>query len=174
MNSRGLVVVNTGDGKGKTTAALGMVLRAVGHGMRALVVQFVKSGEDTGELRALENLDSVTVKVMGAGFLNDPDVPRDKHEAAAGKALAYALDAVSSGEFGMIILDEILFAAKEGLVSEADVANLISARPDKVHLVLTGRGCPESLMEKADIVTDMNDVKHSYVDGMPAQPGVEY
>lgn len=174
MNSRGLVVVNTGDGKGKTTAALGMVLRAVGHGMRALVIQFVKSGEDTGELRALENLDSVTVKVMGAGFLNDPDIPREKHKEAAREALAYAVDAVSSGKFGMIILDEILFAAKESLVSEDDVAKLISVRPDDVHLVLTGRGCPESLIEKADIVTDMNDVKHSFADGVPAQPGVEY
>ncbi len=171
---RGVVVVNTGDGKGKTTAALGMVLRAVGHGMRALVVQFVKASEDTGELRALENLDSVTVKVIGAGFLNNPDVPRDKHEEAAREALAYSMDAVSSGEFGMIILDEILFAANEGLVIEDDVAKLMSVRPDDMHLVLTGRGCPESLIEKADIVTNMNDVKHSFSDGVPAQPGVEY
>ncbi len=174
MDVKGIVVVNTGDGKGKTTAALGMVLRAVGHGMRVLVVQFVKSVENTGELRALENLDSVTVKVMGAGFLNDTSIPRKKHKEAAEEALAYAKNAVSSGDFGMVILDEILFAVKEGLLAEEDVAELISSRPSSVHLVMTGRGCPKSLIEKADIVTDMSDVKHSFADGTPAQPGVEY
>ena len=174
MGAKGIVVVNTGNGKGKTTAALGMVLRAVGHGMRVLVVQFVKSAENTGELRALENLDSVTVKVMGAGFLNDTNVSRKKHKKAAGEALEYAKNAVSSVDFGMVILDEILFAVKEGLLAEEDVAGLISSRPDNVHLVMTGRGCPKSLIEKADIVTDMSDVKHSFADGIPAQPGVEY
>ncbi len=174
MDVKGIVVVNTGDGKGKTTAALGMVLRAVGHGMHVLVVQFVKSAENTGELRALENLDSVAVKVMGAGFLNDPKIPREKHEEAAKKALEYAKDTVSSGDYGMVILDEILFAVKEGLLAEKDVAGLISSRPGSVHLVMTGRGCPKSLIEKADIVTNMSDVKHSFADGTPAQPGVEY
>ncbi len=174
MRAKGIVVVNTGDGKGKTTAALGMVLRAVGHGMRVLVMQFVKSDENTGELRALDNLESVTVKVMGAGFLNDPAVPLEKHKEAAKKALAYSWDAASSGDYGMIVLDEILFAVKEDLLTEEDVAGLISSRPDSVHLVMTGRGCPKSLIEKADIVTDMSDVKHSFADGIPAQPGVEY
>ena len=174
MTDKGVVVVNTGDGKGKTTAALGMVLRAVGHGVRVLVVQFVKSAGNTGELRALKNLDSVTTKVMGIGFLNDPKIPREEHAKAAREALSYSKNAVSSGDFGLIILDEVLFAVKEDLLAEEDVAGLISSRPDNVHLVLTGRGCPESLIDKADIVTSMNSVKHSFDSGIAAQPGVEY
>jgi cob(I)alamin adenosyltransferase len=173
--SPGLVIVNTGDGKGKTTAALGMVLRSAGHGMRVLVVQFVKSASsNTGELKALENLKGVCVRVAGLGFLNDPKIPEEKHRGAAEKALELVAEGLSSGEYDMVVADEILLAVKEGLLGEDDVGNLISARPENVHLVLTGRGCPASVVESADTVTEMKKLKHAYSSGVAAQRGVEY
>jgi cob(I)alamin adenosyltransferase len=174
MGSRGLALVNTGNGKGKTTAALGMALRAAGHGMRVLVIEFVKADRRTGELAALEKLEGVSVEVMGRGFLNDPEIPWDTHEDAARKALERSREAVRSGEFDMVILDEILLAAKEGLVRECDVTDLVKGRQAHVHLVLTGRGCPDSVMEAADIVTEMREVKHAYADGVSARRGVEF
>jgi len=172
--AEGSVIVNTGDGKGKSTAALGMVLRAVGHGMRVLVVHFVKAAKNTGELKALENIEDVTVKIMGLGFLGNEKHSREEHVEAAREAYEYSKKHLSSGDFQMVVLDEIIFAVKEGLLSEKDICELISARPVDVHLVLTGRGCPDSIAEKADIVTEMTTIKHSFDRGAAARPGVEF
>ncbi len=172
--SKGLVIVNTGDGKGKSTAAFGMLLRASGHGMRTLIVQFVKSATNTGEIQALEKLDGVEINVMGLGFLGGKDVPKEKHAEAARKAYEYSKGVLASGDYQMMVLDEILFAVKEGLLEEDDILQLISLKPEDTHLVLTGRGCPRSVIEKADIVTEMKEVKHPFSAGTKAAKGVEY
>jgi cob(I)alamin adenosyltransferase len=171
---KGVVVVNTGNGKGKTTAALGMALRAAGHGMRVLVVQFVKSNIDTGEVRALQQLDGITVKTLGAGFLKNDDEDIEKHKESAANALEYSKGELSSGRHDMVVLDEILFAMKKGLIEEADVDGLLDSRPDDVHIVLTGRGCPQPLIDRADIVTEMLEVKHIFSEGVGGQRGVEF
>ncbi len=150
------------------------MLRAVGHGMRVCVVQFVKADKTTGELKGLQQLEGVDVKVMGAGFIRDTGESLEKHRQAAAGALEYARTALVSGEYGMIVLDEILYAASKGLVTEANVTNLIEDRPESVHLVLTGRGCPQSVIDRADIVTDMREVKHAFSDGIKSRPGMEY
>lgn len=174
MVRKGLVVVHTGDGKGKTTAALGMVSRAVGHGMRVLLVQFVKSVKGTGELRFLKNIDGVTVHTAGLGFLNTPGISREEHKKAAGEALEYSKEKMFSGDFDMVVLDEVLFVVKKKLLSGKTLVEFISSRPDNVHLILTGRGCPQSVIDKADIVTEMRNIKHAFLRGTDAQPGIEF
>jgi len=172
--SPGLVIVNTGDGKGKTTAALGMVLRALGHGMRVLVVQFIKSSSNTGELASLNVMDGVVVQVAGLGFLNDPEIGMEEHREAARKALEAVKEGLASEEYDMVVADEVLLAVKENLLTEGDVTDLIATRPEPVHLVLTGRGCPDTIIDAADTVTEMKEIKHAYAEGVKAQKGVEY
>lgn len=173
--SRGLVMVFTGDGKGKTTAALGMALRAWGHGMRVLVIQFVKSARvETGERLAAARLGGrFVIKTLGEGFVFEgEDVER--HRVAARRALETAREAVQSGEYDLVVLDEIIHALKHGLVSEEELVALIAAKSPAVHLVLTGRDAPEAIIARADLVTEMRAVKHHYRSGVPAQKGIEY
>ncbi|MEW6771406.1 MAG: cob(I)yrinic acid a,c-diamide adenosyltransferase [Bacillota bacterium] len=173
--SRGLVMVFTGDGKGKTTAALGMALRAWGHGMRVLVIQFVKSARvETGERLAAARLgERFVIKTLGEGFVFEgEDVER--HRVAARRALETAREAVQSGEYDLVVLDEIIHALKHGLVSEEELVALIAAKSPAVHLVLTGRDAPEAIVARADLVTEMRAVKHHYRSGVPAQKGIEY
>lgn len=172
--SPGLVIVNTGNGKGKTTAAFGMVLRAAGHGMRVLVVQFVKSSANSGEVIAFEKIPGVTVETAGLGFLNDPKIEKEEHRMAAGEALARVREGLTSGDFDMVVADEALLAVKENLLTEDDVTGLIAVRPEAVHLVLTGRGCPDSIVAAADTVTEMKEIKHAYASGVKAQKGIEF
>jgi cob(I)alamin adenosyltransferase len=174
VRKRGLVLVNTGDGKGKTTAAFGMVLRAAAHGMRVLVVQFVKGGRNSPEIRTLRKLEGVSVTTAGLGFLNAPRISRARHVDAAGKAFEAAETAILSGKFDMVVLDEALLAVREKLIEESDILNLIARRPGKTHLVLTGRGCSRAIIGKADIATEMRSLKHVFDKGMPAQKGVEF
>lgn len=173
--TRGLVMVFTGDGKGKTTAALGAALRAWGHGMRVLVVQFIKSGRvETGERLAAERLgEGFTIKTLGEGFVMD-DQDAGRHREAARRALTVAREAVEKGEYDMVVLDEITHAINHGLITEEAVLALIAAKRPGVHLVLTGRGASQALIERADMVTEMRDVKHHYQGGLPAQRGIEY
>lgn len=173
--SRGLVMVFTGDGKGKTTAALGMALRAWGHGMRVLVIQFVKSARvETGERLAAARLgERFVIKTLGEGFVFEgEDVER--HREAARRALETAREAVQSGEYDLVVLDEITHALKHGLITEEAVLALLAAKSPAVHLVLTGRDAPEAIVARADLVTEMRAVKHHYQRGVPAQKGIEY
>ncbi|WP_334110353.1 cob(I)yrinic acid a,c-diamide adenosyltransferase [Thermodesulfitimonas autotrophica] len=172
--AQGLVMVFTGDGKGKTTAALGMALRAWGHGMRVFIVQFVKSDRVmTGERLAAAQLgERFVIQTLGEGFVF-PAADRDRHREAAARALAAAREALTGG-YDMVVLDEITHALRHGLVSEEAVLMLIDAKPPAVHLVLTGRDAPPALVERADLVTEMRAVKHHYARGVPAQKGVEY
>jgi cob(I)alamin adenosyltransferase len=171
--SRGLVVVYTGQGKGKTTAALGMVFRALGRGMRVAVVQFIKGKWKTGERRFAETLPGLTFLVMGKGFTwNSDDLSRDR--AAAQAAWATAKQLIGSGAHAVVVLDEITFAINYGFIELADVLSALRDRPPEVHVVLTGRNAPDELRAAADLVTEMTCVKHPFERGVAAQPGIDY
>jgi cob(I)alamin adenosyltransferase len=172
----GLILVNTGNGKGKTTAALGMGLRAWGQGMKVLVLQFIKGGWKYGELKAAEKMGpDFEIRQMGEGFIKGPeDQSLEEHRHAAAEALAAAKTEISSGKYDLIILDEILYAINYGLVTLSDALDLMVLKPDNLHLVLTGRNAPPEIIERADLVTEMREIKHHYTKGTPAQKGIEF
>ena len=176
---RGLVIVNTGDGKGKTTAALGLAMRAAGNRLRVLIIQFIKGQWKTGESQSFKALEpQIEIVRMGQGFtierLRDKRIPIEKHELAASEAFARAADVVRSGDYDMVILDELLGSVKAGLVPLDDVLALVRDKPPALHLVLTGRGAPPELIEAADLVTEMRPVKHPFQQGIKAQRGIEF
>ena len=170
---KGLVIVNTGDGKGKTTAALGMLLRAWGHGMRVAAVQFIKN-ENTrfGEHHALEKIGIEVVRA-GRGFT----WTSTDHDVDAGKARhgwEEASTMILSGDYDVLVLDEFTYALRYGWIKVDDVIETLQRRPPMMHVVLTGRSAPPELVEFADLVTDMTPVKHPYSEqGVTAQKGVE-
>jgi cob(I)alamin adenosyltransferase len=167
----GLLIVHTGDGKGKTTAALGMALRAIGHGMKVLVVQFIKA-EETGEVRAAERLaPELTIRVMGRGFVFGEWTDEDRQ--AARDAWDFARSAIASGEYGMVILDEINYVLAERVIEPAVALEAIVARPAGVHVILTGRKAPPEVVKAADLVTEMLAIKHPFEQGIGAQKGIE-
>ena len=169
---RGLVIIHTGDGKGKTTAALGMAVRAVGHGLRIAFVQFIKASS-TGEHEALSRLaPNLQIFRMGRGLVIDEATP--EHVAAAHEALAFVRTCLTDGQFDLVVADEILVAAGLNLLAREEVESLLAARPPAVHLILTGRGAWDALVERADLVTEMRLVKHPYQQGIEAQAGVEF
>lgn len=168
-------LIFTGEGKGKTTAAFGMVLRAAGHDQRVLVVQFIKSNAATGELRACAHLPQVEVVQMGCGFVPAPEHRAfSKHQHAAREALAFAGQAVLSGNYDLIVLDEICGAIGRGLIDEESVLAMLSAPERQACIVLTGRHASERLIDHADTVTEMQCVRHGYTQGITAQEGVEF
>lgn len=168
----GYVQVYTGDGKGKTTAALGLALRAAGAGLRVFIGQFVK-GVDYAETVALErNRDRITVRRFGRpGFIHGQPAADDVRAAREG--MEQAREVLLGGEYDLVILDEILIAIHLGLLAEADVLDLIEARPSHVELVLTGRHAPDGVIEAADLVTEMREIKHYYRQGVSARRGIE-
>lgn len=174
-DTKGLVMVFTGNGKGKTTAAMGMALRAWGQGLKILMLQFIKGGKGYGELKAVEKLPGFEIVSMGEGFVRDAG--EDKmagHRAAAREAMARAREEINSGRWDMIILDEINYAVGFGLLSEGEVLALIDMKPPELHLVLTGRNATGKVTEKADLVTEIKEIKHPYARGIKAQKGVEF
>jgi cob(I)alamin adenosyltransferase len=165
-------LVFTGDGKGKTTAALGMVLRAAGHGMVVLVLQFVKGERECGEHTALGYLPGVQVERYGLGFVpQHADEAFPDHEEAARVGLERARGAVASRCYDLVVLDEVCYAIDRGLLTTEQVAECV--RGATCNLVLTGRYCPEELIAMADTVTRMEPVKHGLQSGFKAQKGVE-
>lgn len=173
---KGLILVNTGDGKGKTTAALGMGLRAWGQGMKVLVLQFIKGGWEYGELKAAEKLGpGFEICQLGEGFIKGKgDSFIDEHRRAAREALEKAKAEIISAKYDLIVLDEILYAVHYGLVDLNDVLDLLDRKPEELHLVLTGRNAPPEIIEKADLVTEMREIKHHFTRGVPAQKGIEF
>ena len=162
MSERPRILIFTGEGKGKTTAALGMALRAAGHALRVHVVQFIKADRRTGEIKALAHLPGLTLTQAGRGFLPPPGDPKfPAHQAAAQEGLALARQVLASGETDLLILDEICLAVSAGLVTEAQVLDLIAGSA-KTVLVLTGRGATPGLIAAADTVTEMRPVKHIF------------
>ncbi len=176
---RGLLLVFTGNGKGKSTAAFGLALRAAGNRMPVKVIQFIKGAWKTGEREAIKRgLPEIEVEVGGKGFtierLRDPKIPMPEHHLAARAAFEMAREAIAGGHYRMVVLDEILGSIKAGLVSEEEVLELARTRPAELHLVLTGRGATLAIVEEADLVTEMREVKHHYKAGVPAQRGIEF
>jgi cob(I)alamin adenosyltransferase len=169
---KGFVQVYTGDGKGKTTAALGLALRAAGAGLRVFIAQFVK-GQPYSEHQALEKLSpAITVKQYGReGFIHDQ--PGQADVAAARAGLEEVRQVVAAGQHQVVILDEANIATHFGLFSVQDLLELIESKPAHVELVLTGRRADPALVQRADLVTEMLDIKHYYHDGVPARKGIE-
>jgi len=168
------VLIFTGDGKGKTTAALGMALRAAGHGKKVAVVQFVKGDASVGELQVVQTMPNIDMIQTGLGFLPPPTSPKfERHKTAAQEGLRKAEEIVADGSCFLVILDEICFAVAKGLVKEQQVLELVrQAQPDTC-LVLTGREASQAMIAAADTVTEMRCIKHGMDIGLHAQKGVE-
>ena len=174
QEERGLLIVYNGAGKGKTTAALGMALRCIGHGLKVAVVQFIKGAIDTAEERALKSFgDRVTFLRMGEGYTWETQ-DRERDAACAQQAWAEACGFLRDPSYAMVILDEFNIALKYDYVRLEDVLPALRARPPMQHVVITGRGATEALIEEADLVTEMKQVKHPFRKGIKAQPGVEF
>ncbi|MEM2919287.1 MAG: cob(I)yrinic acid a,c-diamide adenosyltransferase [Candidatus Nitrosocaldus sp.] len=174
---RGLVIVYTGNGKGKTTAALGMALRAVGHGMRVVMVQFIKGSWHYGEMDSAMRLrPEFNLITVGRGFVGivDDDLPREVHVAAAREALKVSRELLLSNMYDIIILDEVNYAVKLGLISVENVLDLIKVRPYSTTLVLTGNYADERVIDMADLVTEMREIKHPFKKGIRALKGVDF
>ena len=170
----GFVQVYTGDGKGKTTAALGLALRAVGKGLSVFMVQFLK-GRPYGEIESAK-LPSPRFKVVQSGldtFVKRGE-PSDEDLRLAHRGLELAREAISSGEYDIVILDEVNVAVELGVLSVDDVLPLIEDRPEGVELVLTGQDAPEEFLKRADLVTEMKKIKHYYDEGVVMREGIEY
>jgi len=171
---RGLIIVFTGDGKGKTTAALGTALRAAGQGMKTLIIQFIKS-EFGGEHRAC-NFLSHYVKIIqfGKGFVFPEKGGIEEHQAMAQQGLKKAEEEISSSRYDIVVLDEIFVALSLGLLELNDLLPLISKKPPGLHLILTGRNAPKEIIDLADTVSEVKEIKHAYKRGVSAQKGIEY
>ncbi len=177
MPEKGLVIVYTGKGKGKTTAALGIVLRAVGHGYKVGMIQFIKGEWYYGELTSSKRLEpEFELIAAGRGFVGiiDDDHPIEDHEKAAKDAIEVAKQKIASGDYDIMILDEINYAVKLNLISQQDILDVIAAKPEKTSLVLTGNYVPEAVMAAADLVTEMKEIKHPYQMGIKAKKGVDF
>lgn len=173
---QGKVQVYTGDGKGKTTAALGLALRAAGRGLRVYICQFMK-GRKTGESIAIERYLSTLITIQKCGgkkFIIDRENPPLEEISRAKEGLLKAKEALVSGGYDIVILDEVNVAIYFNLLKEKDVLELIREKPEDVELILTGRNAPRSIIEASDLVTEMKEVKHYYKNGVPAREGIEY
>jgi cob(I)alamin adenosyltransferase len=169
----GYVHVYTGDGKGKTTAAIGLAVRAAGHDFRTYIGQFMK-GQAYGELVALQHLPKVTVEQYGdEGCIRKEEVT-EKHVAHATAGLERARKAMLSGEYDLVVLDEVNVAIWFGLLAEEAVLQLLEERPAETELVLTGRRAPQSILDRADLITEMRELRHYYTKGVMARRGIEY
>lgn len=177
MQETGLVIVYTGKGKGKTTAALGIVLRAVGHGYKVGMIQFIKGEWYYGELTSSRRLEpEFELIAAGRGFVGiiDDDHPIEAHQKAAKDAIEVAKQKIASGNYDVMILDEINYAAKLNLISQQDILDVIASRPEKTSLVLTGNYVPEAIMAAADLVTEMREIKHPFQRGVKAKKGIDF
>lgn len=178
MEKYGLVIVHTGNGKGKTTAALGLAARAWGDGFRVCILQFIKGGWKYGELKTIETLAAadgrIEIRQCGLGFTHTDAHEEEAHRQAAAKALELAREVITSGAWDLVILDEINYAVKFGLLTVENVISLLECRPKDLHLVLTGRDAKPEIIERADLVTEMQQIKHPFEKGIKAQQGIEF
>lgn len=174
QEEKGLLIVYTGAGKGKTTAALGMALRCVGHGRKVAVVQFIKGAIDTAEERMLKSFgELVTFLRMGEGYTWETQ-DRERDTQFAQRAWEKVCEFLGDPSYAMVILDEFNIALQHEYVRLNDVLPVLRSRPARQHVVITGRGAKEALIEEADLVTEMKQVKHPFRNGIKAQPGVEF
>lgn len=171
--SRGRIIVNTGDGKGKTTAAIGTALRASGHGQKVAIVQFIKGAWNYGESAALAGCSNIEVTRIGSGFTwlaEDPAVPR----ALAREAWELGQNLAASDRYDLLVLDELNYAVTEGYVSVEEILDFLSKKPARLSIIITGRNAAPELVDAADTVTEMRFVKHAFDEGAPAKKGIEY
>jgi cob(I)alamin adenosyltransferase len=180
LNRKGLVIINTGNGKGKTTAALGLVLRAVGHRMRIMIVQFIKGNFRYGELRSIRRLaPNVELSPRGRGCITivcgrPSKASEEEHRQAALEAFHYAKEVIQSNRYDIVVLDEITYLVNFGFLPVEQLLELIRTRPPHLHLVLTGRNAHPALVEASDLVTEMREVKHPHQQGVKMQRGIEF
>ena len=170
----GLIIVFTGNGKGKTTAAMGQALRAVGQGLKVLMLQFIKGTWDYGELESIKKLDpDFKIKPLGKGFirskLNDNEAIENINQS-----WEQAEKEILSDNYDMVILDEINYVIDFGLLPVDKILSLLEKKPERLHIVLTGRNAHEKVIEIADLVTEMKEIKHQYSKGIKAQKGIEF
>ncbi|MES2182735.1 MAG: cob(I)yrinic acid a,c-diamide adenosyltransferase [Pseudomonadota bacterium] len=173
QTARGLLLINTGNGKGKSTAAFGLLARALGHGMKAVVIQFIKGRSDTGEEAFFRNSVQLTWHVMGDGFTwETQDAERDQQSARA--AWQLVCNYLQDASINLVILDEFTYALKYQWLTTEEVCAALQARPAMQHVVITGRAAPEALITIADTVSEINLVKHAFKAGVQAMPGIEW
>lgn len=172
---KGLIIVNTGNGKGKTTAALGMVMRSLGHGYKVAIVQFIKGAWEPAEKAVLSRwADQLEFYAMGEGFTWETQ-DRERDIQKANEAWQTALTFIQNPDFKLVLLDEINIALKLGYLKVEDVLAGLQQKPHDSHIILTGRGAPTALIERADLVTEMTLIKHPFREqGVKAQPGIEF
>lgn len=177
MGKDGLVIVYTGKGKGKTTAALGMALRAIGYDHKVCMIQFIKGSWHYGEMTSSKRLEpEFELTAVGKGFVGimDDKSPIEDHKKIAEEAMAIAREKIASKKYNIVILDEINYAINLGLVSLDDVIKLIKSKPEDVNLVLTGNHVRDELVELADLVTEMKEIKHPFKSGIRAKKGIDF
>lgn len=174
---KGQVLVNTGDGKGKTTAALGLALRAAGHNLRVLVLQFIKGPWMSGEVKVCRDMACIDIEQLGSGFIKFEQgklVIDQKLKKEAEKALAYAKEKIMEGSYDVIVLDEINNMVDYGMIEANQLVKIIEDKPEDLTLVLTGRNADPRVIQAADTVTEMKEVKHAFSKGIKAVKGIEY
>lgn len=174
MSKRGLLLLYTGNGKGKTTAALGLALRAIGHGQKVFMIQFMKSNSNYGEIQASKYLPNFTIIQKGQDKFVKKGNPDPLDIKLAEEGLELAKEVLQKGEHDLVILDEVNVAVDFGLLKEEDVLSLIDLKKHHTTLVLTGRYATEKLISMADMVSEVKEIKHHYEKGVPAQEGIEF
>ena len=172
----GLIIVLTGNGKGKTTAAMGQALRAVGHGLKVLMLQFIKGTWDYGELESIKKLDpGFKIKPLGKGFIRSKSKLNDNEAIEnINQSWEQAEKEILSDNYDMVILDEINYVIDFGLLPVDKMLTLLEKKPKRLHIILTGRNAHKKVIEKADLVTEMKEIKHPYQDGILAQKGIDW
>ena len=171
--NQGLIMINTGDGKGKTTAALGAAIRAAGSGIKVCIIQFLKGSWKYGELETIKKIPEIEITQMGTGFTWEKESLEEDRKLAR-KAWDACKQAVLSGTYGMVIFDEINYVLHYGLLDENEVVEFLQKRPAGVHIILTGRNALERIKDIADMVTEMREIKHPFKKGITAQKGIEF
>ena len=171
---KGLLIVNTGNGKGKTTAALGLALRALGHGLPVSIIQFIKGTWKYGELFSVKRFeDLLDFHVMGKGFVWKAENAH-RHNKAAQDAWALAKKSLKAKKYRVVVLDELTYCMHYGFIPEAEVVDVLCRRRKDLHVVVTGRDAPKTLIDAADLVTEMREIKHPFQNGIKGQKGIEF
>ena len=177
MSEKGLVIVYTGNGKGKTTAALGMALRAIGYDHKVCMLQFIKGSWHYGEMDSSKKLEpNFELIAVGKGFVGilDDNSPREEHEKYAAEAVRICREKIFSEKYDVIILDEVNYAVNLGLIDVQEIIKIIKEKPSDLDLVLTGRDVKEEIVELADLVTEMKEIKHPFKSGIKAKKGIDF
>ena len=177
MSEKGLVIVYTGNGKGKTTAALGMALRAIGYDHKVCMLQFIKGSWHYGEMDSSKKLEpNFELIAVGKGFVGilDDNSPREEHEKSAAEAVRICREKIFSEKYDVIILDEVNYAITLGLIDVQEIIKIIKEKPSDLDLVLTGRDVKEEIVELADLVTEMKEIKHPFKSGIKAKKGIDF